>query len=271
MVVEMIPNGALKVFTNNSNQECSIDSVTLPNMQVLSNLKNYTDGIAYFDGTWSGEVLFKEDKDLSMIESNLILRSLNENNQIFELEILLPSCDAPSMSPTLVRSQVPSNLPTLGPSLIASGIPSLKPSVVPSMSPSSLPSIDNKCPIEEVSGKTYFFKITASCLKVELFVGGKLSILRTNEECSGSFSSPPIETAVSFYESSSGEKAVFSSGSLGTNGWDGDLFFLQNAISDSIETNVNLLDTLNQIFSVDVILPSCQAPSLSPSTAPNVA
>ena len=82
-VLEMIPNGAFGLVRSGS-KECSINSLTSSNMIPISNLKNYTDGIAYFEGLWSGEVFFKEDKDLSTVDRSLILRSLDD--MFFELE-----------------------------------------------------------------------------------------------------------------------------------------------------------------------------------------
>ena len=246
--VEIAPHGVLGFVLTSFNQQCSYDALSSSTIVPLSSLNYYTDKKAYFNGTWTGEVIFTEDRDISHFEPNLVLNSLDDSNKLFHLKIILPSCEAPSISPTSAPQSSPTTSPTMMPSLF----------------PSTPPSAGPDCVIKEVIGKTYYFSVNGVCLKVDFSPGGTLSILQTNEECTGSFSSPPIEQPVSIFLRSTSKKAVFWRGLLGSNGWSGDMYFRQNPNSDDIATHVRSLDLHFQTFSIDVILPSCDAPSASP-------
>ena len=149
-------------------------------------------------------------------------------------------------------------------------MPSTVPSFEPSAAPSILPTRVPECLVEEVSGKTYYLQILTLCLKVEMFSGGTLKILDsgtlTTPECGPDISPAPEEELISYFDDdlSSPLSACFTDKLIVGGGWNGDFRFTQDTISD-IQVNINTLDSQNKILDLEVVLPSCEAPSSAPS------
>ena len=111
-------------------------------------------------------------------------------------------------------------------------------------------------------------------MRAEMFAGGSLKILETgnltNIECGPDISPAPQEQLISNFDDnlSSTLRACFTDTNIVGGGWNGDFSFTQDTISE-IRIKVNYLDTQTKTFDVEVVLPSCEAPSIVPSTSPS--
>ena len=71
------------------------------------------------------------------------------------------------------------------PSQRPSAVPTMLPSAIPSLSPSHVPTIFYKdCPIKQVLGAAYRFRLNSICWRVEMFENGKIQLDIFDSKCS---------------------------------------------------------------------------------------
>ena len=175
----------------------------------------------------------------------------------------------PSTKPSLAPSASPSSAPSHSPSVNPSAAPSSAPTSVPSTQPSNAPSVGPTCLVDEFLGKTYLVPFSTAdgeddCAKVQIFEHGFFSIDMNNPHCAnGSF----LDTKVcSIFDKYAGNKAVFKEGEFGLTGY----FAIKEDPSVSVvEFNVLSLDNVSNTFVINMLFPSCTAPSASPSYVPS--
>ena len=175
----------------------------------------------------------------------------------------------PSTKPSLAPSASPSSAPSHSPSVNPSAAPSSAPTSVPSTQPSNAPSVGPTCLVNEFLGKTYLVPFSTAdgeddCAKVQIFEHGFFSIDMNNPHCAnGSF----LDTKVcSIFDKYAGNKAVFKEGEFGLTGY----FAIKEDPSVSVvEFNVLSLDNVSNTFVINMLFPSCTAPSASPSYVPS--
>jgi hypothetical protein len=246
------------------------------NLEALSHFTSQSYDQAFYDGTWSGNFTFTEDDTL--YEPRLIILHLDNNPNVQDYigQVRLPpvQCtpsevpsDQPSVLPSNISSPMPSNEPSAAPSLSPSAVPSAFPSVMPSLLPSASPSdIPSSQPsyCSEHRGKTFFFQIVQFCLKLEVFVGGTLSVGQYNALTCNSANNNLV--ALSHFTSESYGKAFYD----GT--WSGNFTFIEDdTLYDPALTILHLdNDPTVQDFVGIVRLPPVQCtPSEVPSDQPS--
>lgn len=198
-----------------------------------------------------------------------VLKSPTPSTVPSALPSIIPS-DLPTETPSLFPSSFPSLSPSIFPSKLPSSFPSKSPSLSPSINqsnfPSTIPTLELRCPVAELSGKTYFViypSLNGSpvCLKFELFHGGKLYLDINNTKCTEekSGSPQPISTFVAFYE----DYVEFEP--TGTQVWGGTFDFVLGG-SAGIEFDTLVLNLDDNLFKGKMQIPSCTAPSSYPTT-----
>ena len=102
-------------------------------------------------------------------------------------------------------------------------------------------------------------------MRAEMFTGGTLTIM---DPASIDPPCPPTSTVDEQIIGSFDDDAATPYRACFTGDWTGDFSFFQDTISD-IEVRVNTLDSQSKTFDVNVILPSCEAPSTNPTFFPS--
>ena len=213
------------------------------------------------------------------------LQFLNYDNSLkyFDIILVVPSCTAPSSTPTSVWSLHPSSIPSgmssLLPSLIVSDKPSSRPSLlraspmpsnlptyVKSNVPSSAPTLNIECKASELIGKTYYVPFIyisiPSCIKVELFENGFLSLDVNNADCN--IESFEDSNTVSVFNRTIGNNFYFSEGVSQMSYYEGILISMEDPDTENITLEVTRINTKSRTFEGIISFPSCSAPSTSP-------
>jgi len=168
----------------------------------------------------------------------------------------------PSSMISSVPSEKPSSAPTVTPTLIPTEVPSLFPTLAPSSEPSINPTPAMTCPVEAVLGKTYLVQMKLDginrCYKIELFEGGNMF---SSSSCSGTFSNKLSEFA------GSGENIVFFLGSK----VDVTFYIIENKSATDVTAEVVAAASGRQPMVINLIFPTCSAPSTTPSATPTTA
>ncbi len=251
-----------------------------------------------------GIIVVREDSNISAAKMAAVTEITGPSS--FEVDLILPSCTAsstPSIAPSNMPSQVPNKLPSYYPSAIISKLPSRSPSETPAKSPSQLPSVSpnqepshfptgfptyvpsqsptdlpsnlpglQKCPIEEVLGKTYIAPMTVVplgtfCFRLELVIGGTFEADFSSDDCATpTFANGSNISTVRFaYDSK-----AFLFASSGSSGYGGIVVVREDSNVSDAELRIVSKFTKQEDFEIDLVLPSCTAPSNSPSVSPSV-
>lgn len=175
----------------------------------------------------------------------------------------------PSLKPLSILSQDPSTMPLATPSISPSDFFSFIPSIALSMMYSVSPSDSTICDINEVLGQTIYVPAVGACWKVEIFFGGTLE---------GDFTDSLCSESDHMFSSTNGTFSLFDSLNISDNtalfigasqGFSGTMIF-----KESLDIANPLLNILNwtpnsKEYELEVILPTCAAPSVVPSVVPS--
>lgn len=241
--IELFPGGVLAIDSSNLDCIAANESTSL---QILSSFQDSTDKILFNQGNlgptaFIGHFNVLEDPTVTEIETNL----LSLINQSFVAELKLPTCIAPSSTPSSIHSIIPSHAPSTDCS-------------------------------QQLMGSTIFSKIGTSlnpnsnkvCLKIELNPGGSLTLDSSNSDCIAANESPSQQSISSFQSIT--DKVSFVN--VGRQIWSGHFYISEDPSISDIETNligVTVNDN-NYIFEAELRLPTCIAPSSAPSSIPSI-
>ena len=183
-----------------------------------------------------------------------------------------PPSTVPSVSPTFVPSSEPSlsMVPSTDPSSSPTVSASMVPSWIPSLVPSTAPTVSSACSIEEVMGTSYYFAAANGCWKLEMSQNGKFEADFTDPTCSNvaNFVSSNVFSLFGSIDTDT-NVATFVDGPMKYSGT------FQFSESSDITTNIAGSKILGfnqttQEYVVEVIIPSCSAPSTVPSPMPSL-
>ena len=207
--------------------------------EAIFNGRNYAFG---FDGI----VQFVEDEYQIGLETKSI--EVDSLARTFDLQIALPTCNAPSGAP--------------------SAAPSLEPSMIPTLVPTSQPS-PYGCFASEVTGKSYYFRVLDHlCIELNMnTVGGALNLVDvdfSNPVCNSAACTSANKKSISnLLDTSSGKEARFEGA------WNGTVLFKEHEYQVGVGPKILLLDPVSREFNLELMLPSCDAPSMAPSKLPS--
>ena len=301
--IEMFAGG--KLYLGSNHAVCTEATMSSSEMSI-SDYKGVQGEAAVFEGFWSGSFVFNPNEDPDPLEVSLkSFSDISFSQQTFAADLATSSCvapsgtpsfqpslapsaihsptpsalpsDMPSHTPSQYPTQLPSILPSSSPSQVPSFIPSRLPSSTPSIAPSSTPSLtlsdppsniptlEPRCDVVELLGKTYYVRYPSLngdliCLKIEFFSGGMLYLDPLNLSCTDSDSLSPVP--ISSYFAAHDKYIEFQP--TGGQAWRGTFNFVTN--STELEFDTVSLNYDDLIFTAKTKIPSCTAPSASPST-----
>ena len=275
-------------------------SLPQDNLEVISYYDYSKHRIAYFDTRGDstmnyGQVWFVEDPTVT---SNVPV--VVTNGKSFDILIQVQHCTvpssmpssvptlAPSLTPSMQPTEIPSTQPTVMPSLVPSSAPSSKPSAGPSLAPtstpsttptsspsqmpSSSPSASYDCAIKLFEDQTIVVGTGTFCLKIELFAGGMIYIVRGISVCSSDFD-PSVAELVPLsefhYTSELNKKAYYHPGNI-TNGWDAKLYFTEDLSVTTTTAETISIDMNSLYIELNIIVQHCAVPSSIPSSVPSL-
>ena len=222
-----------KVTVDDDNTDCSPEGF---NESATYEIYEYhqTDTIHYRKSSsseWKGQISFGEDE--TVIEAPFDINYYNAGMSVFKSNLIVPSCYKPSV--------MPSNPPTPAPS---------------------------QCAIDEVIGKTYIFPSILPpdnrfCVKLQMFVGGTLSVDRQNADCANEF--PEDATVFSYYSGPNllDSEVIFDGGPQGLSGT---VSSTQRMFVDE-QCKVDYHPE-SETFAISMEVESCILPYSSPSMSP---
>ena len=195
-------------------------------------------------------VRFKELLSIVNVEGEMKRNIISSN---YDIQLKLNSC-------TSMVEMMPSQRP--------SAVPTMLPSAIPSLSPSHVPTIFYKdCPIKQVLGAAYRFRLNSICWRVEMFENGKIQLDIFDSKCSKDIFTSMAEVGV--FDSVNVDNNV----ALFVNEYDGyhlRVGFKESSIvinAEGIMTGDDIQVKLNSCAEMVEMLPS-QNPSIIPSLAP---
>ena len=204
----------------------------------VTNIATYTQG----PGGFSGTLQIKEAPNAT--ETRVRIISFDSSAGQFVADVIVPSCESISSTPSL--------RPTQTPSIISSNKPStknqsLEPSPLPTESPVT-------CSISSLLGRTFYFTVNNACWQLGLFGGGSLSVNREDPTCANDVFVPT--TTFSLYETID-EVTNIATYTQGPGGFSGTLQIKE--APNATETRVRIIsfDSSAGQFVADVIVPSC--------------
>jgi hypothetical protein len=146
------------------------------------------------------------------------------------------------------------------PSIEPSSLPSALPSVLPSFIPSSAPSYF--CPIDEFLGKTYFAPCilsgTPTCVKIELFAGGVISIDDSSPNCINTVFQKT--STLSDFDGVSGNFAMFK-GCENNDEWTGYIAVKEDP--SIVDVELQMINDDTTAFAYNLVFPSCTLPLMT--------
>ena len=232
--IDLFKNG--KISVDNNNPDCDIGSFNESSTYGIYD--NHVGNIAYFKKStilgWQGQISFEENKNIEVTDVKLI--NYDPASKIFEIKLIFPSCNAPSV--------LPSSYPTSSGHLT--------------------------CTIKEFAGKSYLVPFTtaqlAVCIKVDMFENGSVSVDNNNADCMNEFSKEP--TIYSYYTGNHSETNAFFE--KGPTGWTGVVSFEQqhSSISGGLDVEILNYNPTSKEFALSLKVESCISPSVVPSSLP---
>ena len=193
--IELFANGVINIDPNNPYCE----NGSYDDGQGISTFNNANENTVFFSRDADshndeGLVQFGWEGQLTIEEGNadieLAVLNYDESSKIFEVILLVSSCD------TLIQDTVTTtkDIPAVRPKTQAIDLPT--------------------CAAEELMGKTYYVPYETifikSCYKIQLFEKGVFSVDRGNPDCSNDIYND--YKTISDFSSSNGNKAIFSPG-----------------------------------------------------------
>ena len=246
--LDLFQNGSFAVDYNNV--DCNNDS--FGKFNILGTNQNHSENkVSFTRPGFTSHVQIYEDR--TMKGSNMHIINYNQTFNDLLLNLIIPSCTAPSVAP----SMTPSILPTDSPSNTISEIPSASPSATPTMAPT--------CSIKNLMGMSYFVPYDHSflrfCIKIELFEeNGKVYVDHTNPNCSNDYFTESIILNIS--SAFIGNKAEIQEVS---SGWTGHISIEVDSLVQDIHFEM-LRNPSSREFDMQLFYPSCFAPSMVPSS-----
>ena len=183
-----------------------------------------------------------------------------QDTNSFLVELLMPSCTAPSM--------MPSSSPTLIPTRVETQMPSIssKPSFQPSLSPSTSPT----CFVDDLIGHSLYIPYNNDdpyaryCVKIDITKNGVLAMDYSNPGCNNPVFIQSLVLGV--YDNHLGNKILFKQGPTG---WSGHIEVAENPLVQGYTANILTFDPACKSFVIALFLPICKSPSTMPSSTPS--
>ena len=125
------------------------------------------------------------------------------------------------------------------------------------------------CSVEQVLGRTFVLQVLGNlCIKIEAIENGEISLSTddSNNPCSN-IESSSFQT-IGFYENKIGNKIIYGKGKMKIvqNGWDAEIEFKKYPSSLAEHFRLLKLDSSENKFVAEVLMPSCELPTLQPSS-----